>query len=133
MTVARIVQCRISAAVDHDVVFVGDDGREIQILLDFEQDARAGGGMLVHEGSLFVRQLPRLREYLERNLDLADVVQQTRDPECPHVGRGKAEELGQRHRQHGNVHRVRGRVLIELLELQQRQHDLPAAMHRDRQ
>ena len=44
-----------------------------------------------------------------------------------------AEVLGQPHRQHRDVERVRRRVLVELLQLQQRQHHAAVAVHRHRQ
>ena len=47
--------------------------------------------------------------------------------------RPAAERLGQSHRQHRDVQRMRRRVLIELLELEQRQHHPAVAVHRHRQ
>ena len=41
--------------------------------------------------------------------------------------------FGQRHGEHGDVHPVRGGVLVELLELQQGDHDLLPGVHRDRE
>ena len=133
MTLAGVAQDRVAPAVDHDVMLVRHDDGQVEVLFNLEQHARAGHGVLVHQCPLFVRQFAGLREDVERDLDLADVVQQARNSERPHVRRREAEKLGQRHRQHGDVHRVRGRVLVELLELQERHHDLPPAVHRDRE
>src|SRR5437899_10987530 len=79
--------------------------------------------MLVHQGTLFVREAPRFGEDLQGDLHFADVVEQARYPERADVVRSEVQVLGERHRQHRDVHRVRGRVLVELLELEQGDYD----------
>ena len=120
MTVARVMQYRISTAVDHDMMLIGDDDGEIEVFMRLEQHPRARDRVFVHQDPFRVGQFPGLGEHFEGNLDLANVVQQPGHAEGAHVRRGQGEELRQCHRQHRDVHRVRRGVLVEFFQLQQR-------------
>jgi len=114
-------------------MFIGHRGGETQILVALHQEQRPVDGMAIHDLALLVVQLARLGEDLNRNPHLADVVQQAGDADRTHVLRPEPERLGQRHRQHRDIERVRRRVLVELLQLQQRQHHRAVGGHRHRQ
>src|SRR5262245_426684 len=89
--------------------------------------------MAVDDQSLLIRKLSRLGQHLEGNTDLADIVEQPGHAESSNLTLRASEALGQSHGQHGDIERVRGGVLIEFLQLQQRKHDSPLAVHRHRE
>jgi hypothetical protein len=73
----------------------------------------------LHHRALAVGELARLVQHLERDARLAEIVQQPRHAERTHVARAHPHRLGERHRQHGDVERVRRRVLVELAQREQ--------------
>ena len=87
--------------------------------------------MAPHDRPLFVGQLARLRQDFLWDADFSQVVQQPGHSEPAYVFRTESDELGQCHGQHAYVERVRGSVLVELLELQERDDDVTVAVHRD--
>ena len=89
--------------------------------------------MAIHEAPFLLGEFARLGEHVDRDANLADVVQQPGDAHGAHLARPAAHGFGERHRQHRDVQRMRGRVLIELLELQQRHQQSTIAVHGDRQ
>src|SRR4029077_2554212 len=75
MTTPPVPELGIALAVEHDVMLVGDHGGQVECFLRLEDNARSLGGMLVHEGALFIGEAAGLGEYLEGDLYLADVVE----------------------------------------------------------
>jgi hypothetical protein len=57
-------------------------------------------------------------------------VQQPGNAQRPHRRAAQLQELAQRHGEDGHIHGVRRGVLIELLELEQREHHGLFGMHR---
>src|SRR2546428_3529244 len=96
MAVAAEGERRIAVAVEHDVMLIRHHGREIELLLGVQDDARAFRGVPVHEGPLLFGELARLGQDLDRNAHLADVVQQPRDTEAAYVARAESQVLGER-------------------------------------
>ena len=58
---------------------------------------------------------------------------QPRDAERAHVGTTHPEPLRQAHREHAHIHRMGRGVLVVTAQLEQRQHDVLVAVHRDAQ
>ncbi len=67
-----------------------------------------------------VRQLAGLVQHLERRVDLADVVHQRGEPELAQQRAVQVERARLRHRQRRDVHHVRERVVVVLLQRGQR-------------
>ena len=96
-TRAFVVQRGIAAPVQHDVMFVGNDGGQFHLIAAVQDDPRTLHGMLVHEPTLFVCQFSRLREDFDWNTHLADVMQQAGNADGPYLFRTVTQRLGQRH------------------------------------
>ncbi len=80
-----IVARGITLPVDHDVMLVRDCRRQIELATALDDHLGARHWMALHHLALFVSELARLVENVLRNIDLAEVVQQTRYSECTHV------------------------------------------------
>jgi len=119
----------LDAAPDAMVVF--NDRGEIQVAIGLNDEPRPIGRVIVHQQPLLRRELAGFREDLERNADLADVMQQTRDAEQADLRRAASNDFGEAHREHRHVQRVRGGILIEFLEAYERQDDVRVSVHRD--
>ena len=132
---APLASCRagIAAAVQHDVVLVGHHRGELHRLRARQQHAGTDDRMLPDDQPFGVGELARLHQDLARDAGLAQVVQQAGHPEGPDRRPAQLEILPQGHREHRHVHRMGGGVLVELLELQERQHHGLLGVHRDRQ
>jgi hypothetical protein len=128
---ASVVEGRVSAAVQDDVMFVGDDGGEVELFVALQDDARAIDRMTVDQRTLGFGQLARFRQDVDRDAHLPDVVEEPGDAVGADLGGRAAEVFGERHRQNRHVQRMRGRVLVEFLELQQREDHAAVAVHRD--
>ena len=84
-------------------------------------------------GALFVGQLARLGEHFLGDLDLAQVVQQAGHAEAPHFLAAKSQPLRQSHGEHRDVAGVGGGVLVEPLEVEEREQHAVLHLHRDRE
>ena len=131
VALARDAPVRVAAPVEHDVMLERHRGGEIELAVAREDQPRALHRVTLHHGALLVRQLARLVEDLERNARLPEIVQQSGHAERAHVARAHPHRLGQRHREHRDVERVRRRVLVELAQREQREEHLLVAVHRD--
>ena len=133
VAVAGEAERGIAPAVDADVVLVGHHRRHAEAALTRQHHAGTLHRVRLDHQALLLGELARLRQDLLRDPDLAQVVQQSRHAEAPHFVPPEPQPLRQSHREHRHVAGVGGGVLVEPLEVEQREEHAMLHLHRDRE
>src|SRR3954451_6927047 len=119
LSASRVVQSGIASAVDHDVMLVRHDSREVHRVRTRQKHSSSYYRMVPDNVPFRVVELPRLDENVPRDTHLAQVVQEPRHPECSNGGSAQLQKLTQGHGEHRYVHRVGCGILVKLLQLKE--------------
>ena len=93
-----------------------------------DEDLHRTGHMRTHQQALLGRQFRFLAQQVDRQLDLADILQQAGQAEIEQALVAPADMGADQHHVHRNVHRVVETVFVALLEAQQPHHGIGIAL-----